>query len=210
MSAIQQASSGTQGQSRVSFSHLPPQVREMVYRYALVRDEPIKNDEWPLAVLMPPALAQLNKETRREVIEIYFGENTFHLHLRASDFDRWSKFIGFPHLYNTFHGLQKIEKVQLEMGPSVYFSKHTNPLMPPPFDSQDRAAVVNRIDDLWVRLLLAPARGMPKPIGPRNHLLSRNMMADYCAKVLFRILGQYCPELLEEVTDWMHEEPEGW
>ncbi|OKL59229.1 hypothetical protein UA08_05669 [Talaromyces atroroseus] len=54
---------------------LPPELRNMIYRLAVVRKT------GKCYTLVPPALAQVSKDIRTEVLPIFYGENSFYIHM---------------------------------------------------------------------------------------------------------------------------------
>lgn len=60
------------------FLSLPPEIRNMIYRYTLV-----EGDIFVDTTVMQPALLQLNRQIRAESIQIYYKGNHFHWTLSA-------------------------------------------------------------------------------------------------------------------------------
>lgn len=65
-------------QNLARLERLPPEVRNRIYRYAVVRDEPHNltpiEDE---VQVVDPALAMVNKSIRAEVLPVFYGCNSF-------------------------------------------------------------------------------------------------------------------------------------
>lgn len=65
--------------------NLPAEVRNRIFRYAVVRDEPYDlSTKESRAEVVGPALSLVNKSIRREVIPVFYGRNLFVTKLQPS------------------------------------------------------------------------------------------------------------------------------
>ena len=76
------------GDFNVHFLSLPPEVRNIIYRFAVVEDEPIVlHQQSPPP--QQPGLLQISRHIRQETIEIYYQENLFQWRLHNYNADRY-------------------------------------------------------------------------------------------------------------------------
>jgi len=61
------------------FLALPAELRNQIYREALVTDMPLSIDAQQPTSIVEPALMRINRQVRRETLPIYYGENPFYL-----------------------------------------------------------------------------------------------------------------------------------
>lgn len=93
---------------------LPAELRNRIYRHALVKDHLIsiqKHVELPL----PPGLLQVNRQIRAEAYQIYYLENNFGFTIRdydASTLIRWCK---------VFTSIEHQKRCMLNIAPSTNF-----------------------------------------------------------------------------------------
>ncbi|KAK5127893.1 hypothetical protein LTR85_005010 [Meristemomyces frigidus] len=67
---------------RSRFLERPPELRNRIYRFALVNDEPV---QLLGAACEQPALLKAGRQLRREAISIYYSDNTFRIKIRDMD-----------------------------------------------------------------------------------------------------------------------------
>ncbi|KAK7702636.1 hypothetical protein SLS64_009599 [Diaporthe eres] len=70
----------------LGFLDLPAEIRNKIYRLAIVTTRPYGNDNL-VSSLVPPALTLVNKQIFAEALPIYYAENSFYLLLWAKDED---------------------------------------------------------------------------------------------------------------------------
>ncbi|KAK3648924.1 hypothetical protein LTR22_013149 [Elasticomyces elasticus] len=82
------------------FLDLSRELRDVIYTYALVTDDPLlvseacEHIDWPTGV--QPALTRVNRQVRMESLPIFYGDNTFEAHVVSLD---------FGYLLSYMHGL---------------------------------------------------------------------------------------------------------
>lgn len=66
--------------SECAFLALPAELRNRIYEFALIKDDPIEVVLWrPCSNGAPPALTQTSRQIRSESLPIFYGLNTFRL-----------------------------------------------------------------------------------------------------------------------------------
>ena len=63
--------------TRCHLLELPPELRNAIYVYAVVEDDPIPLRKWRDKCCIEPALLASNRQVRTECLPIFYGQNTF-------------------------------------------------------------------------------------------------------------------------------------
>ncbi|KAI3400380.1 hypothetical protein diail_3397 [Diaporthe ilicicola] len=98
----------------LTFLHLPAEIRNDVYRYALVAKD--GRGKSSILDLVQPPLACTNKQIRSEALDIYYGKNIFLLDiprlLGETGLKEWTDFISMPGMFQAGGAAGSMQRIQ--------------------------------------------------------------------------------------------------